>query len=93
MLTTSGPSNNDVYTQTSTLATSRMKSPNTSREESNSGVINAISHKPYHTRETCWKIHGKPTNWKPKNQRKGSQFDYVVESEAGKPTNLTLSAD
>ncbi|RVW78709.1 hypothetical protein CK203_048473 [Vitis vinifera] len=20
--------------------------------------------KPYHTRETCWKIHGKPTNWK-----------------------------
>ena len=20
--------------------------------------------KPYNTRETCWKIHGKPTNWK-----------------------------
>ncbi|KAL9414531.1 hypothetical protein AB3S75_042907 [Citrus x aurantiifolia] len=23
-------------------------------------------HKPRHTRETCWKIHGKPANWKGK---------------------------
>lgn len=24
---------------------------------------------PYHTKEICWKIHGKPADWVPKNQR------------------------
>ena len=24
---------------------------------------------PHHTKATCWKLHGKPTNWVPKNQR------------------------
>ena len=24
--------------------------------------------KPWHTRKTCWKIHGKPANWKKKQQ-------------------------
>ena len=25
--------------------------------------------KPWHTRETCWQIHGKPTHWKSKGKR------------------------
>lgn len=32
-------------------------------------------HRPYHTRETCWKIHGKPPNWKPRSQRENAQCD------------------
>ncbi|XP_073037355.1 uncharacterized protein [Primulina eburnea] len=32
--------------------------------------------KPGHTRETCWKIHGKPANWKPRvNVATSSQFN------------------
>jgi hypothetical protein len=27
--------------------------------------------KPWHTKETCWKLHGKPANWKPKSKRDG----------------------
>ncbi|XP_073126194.1 uncharacterized protein [Henckelia pumila] len=27
-----------------------------------------VCEKPYHTRETCWKIHGKPANWKSKQK-------------------------
>ena len=27
-------------------------------------------HKPQHTRETCWKVHGKPANWKCSKGRK-----------------------
>lgn len=29
-----------------------------------------VCDKPYHTRETCWKIHGKPANWKSKQKGK-----------------------
>ena len=25
--------------------------------------------RPYHTKDTCWKLHGKPADWKPRNQR------------------------
>lgn len=28
--------------------------------------------KPYHTNETCWKLHGKPANWKPWKQREAN---------------------
>ena len=94
MLTASGSSNNDVYIETSTLVTSQMKTPNTPRGESQKDKQWCdYCNKPYHTREICWKIYGKLVNWKPKNQRRGNQSTYVVEAEAGKPTNLTLSAD
>ena len=46
-------------------------------------------HKPYHTKETCWKIHGKPENWKGRNQKK-QQTAYAVDAEEGKGTNFTL---
>lgn len=26
-------------------------------------------HRLYHTKETCWKLHGKPANWKPCSQK------------------------
>ncbi|KAL5844018.1 hypothetical protein ACOSQ4_009976 [Xanthoceras sorbifolium] len=36
--------------------------------------------RPHHTRETCWKLHGKPTNWKPKDKRQTtSPTAYVAE--------------
>ena len=37
--------------------------------------------KPGHTKETCWKIHGKPTNWKPNQSNNGSQGNTASSSE------------
>lgn len=36
--------------------------------------------KPYHTKETCWDIHGKPTNWKPRSQRRLNNSAHVAET-------------
>lgn len=47
--------------------------------------------KPYHTRDTCWKLHGKPANWKSRNQRKGVQSAYVVKSEKGNSAPAPIS--
>jgi len=41
--------------------------------------------KPYHTKETCWKLHGKPANWKPKNRREKERPAYTT-SVATSPT-------
>ena len=37
-------------------------------------------HKPRHTRETCWKIHGKPANWKGKAGRANPTANEVETS-------------
>ena len=31
--------------------------------------------KPRHTRETCWKLHGKPADWKPNEWKTNKQCD------------------
>jgi len=49
--------------------------------------------KPYHTKDTCWKLHGKPANWKPRNQRKGMQSAYMMETEKGTPAPVSLTPD
>lgn len=41
----------------------------------------------YRTRETCWKLHGKPANWKPQSQRDkpirdGSRSAYATAAAA-----------
>ncbi|KAA8521124.1 hypothetical protein F0562_011723 [Nyssa sinensis] len=35
--------------------------------------------KPWHTNETCWKLHGKPANWKPKSKRDGRAYQATAE--------------
>lgn len=35
--------------------------------------------KPWHTKDTCWKIHGKPANFKKKSNREGSAFQTTIE--------------
>ncbi|XP_052184481.1 uncharacterized protein LOC127796395 [Diospyros lotus] len=58
--------------------------------------------RPYHTRETCWKIHGKPANWKPKNKREGTRSAYMTATsgdsgpkslEKGSKTDLNLTEE
>ena len=40
----------------------------------------AISNQcPYHTKETCWKLHGKSANWKPMKQGEGRGLQANVE--------------
>ena len=44
--------------------------------------------RPWHTRETCWKIHGKPSNWKKKTVNEGralqtGALDQGQQSSAG----------
>jgi hypothetical protein len=35
--------------------------------------------KPWHTKETCWKLYGKPANWKPKSKRDGRAYQATTE--------------
>ena len=41
--------------------------------------------KPWHTRETCWKIHGKPSNWK--SSKPGERFHRPTPSANEADTN------
>ena len=41
--------------------------------------------KPWHTRETCWKIHGKPLNWK--SSKHGERFHRPTPSVNEADTN------
>ena len=53
-------------TENSALATSGANRPYTNqrRSDEKSQVSCDYCNKPCHTQETCWKIHGKPANWK-----------------------------
>ncbi|PON98873.1 LOW QUALITY PROTEIN: hypothetical protein TorRG33x02_054880 [Trema orientale] len=37
--------------------------------------------RPGHTKEICWKLHGKPANWKPRRQTDGRGFQVITEEE------------
>lgn len=39
--------------------------------------------KPYHTRETCWDLHGKPADWKPRKLHKNPKSAHLAESKSG----------
>ena len=54
----------------SALAVSKPKTTTTRGEFQKERQWCDHCHNPYHTKETCWKIHGKPANWKGKNQKK-----------------------
>ncbi|XP_052207458.1 uncharacterized protein LOC127811542 [Diospyros lotus] len=49
--------------------------------------------KPYHTKATCWKIHGKLANWKPRPRKESSRFAYNVEVSAETKPSLNLFED
>ena len=46
--------------------------------------------RPYHTKETCWKIHGKP-----RGKKESGRTAYIANApkEAGNSTNLNLSEE
>ena len=39
--------------------------------------------KPRHTRETCWKLHRKPLNWKNKGEKSGREVPTANQGDAG----------
>lgn len=43
--------------------------------------------KPWHIKETCWKLHGKPANWKPKSKRDGRAYQAKEEEMDESSTN------
>ncbi|XP_061350224.1 uncharacterized protein LOC133295408 [Gastrolobium bilobum] len=48
--------------------------------------------KPDHTKEVCWKLHGKPANWKSKYSTEGRGYSTSVEDSVTTPTsNDTMS--
>jgi len=57
--------------------------------------------KPYHTKSNCWKLHGKPPNWQPRNKKEKERPAYIATSmpaAASAPNNkrgmgLNLTAD
>jgi len=49
--------------------------------------------RPNHTKENCWKIHGKPANWKPQPRRDNPRSAYNVEAPIENKPSLNLSED
>ncbi|KAK3027903.1 hypothetical protein RJ639_040280 [Escallonia herrerae] len=47
--------------------------------------------KSWHTRETCWKIHGKPPNWKKKNGSDNRAFQVSNEGNQGQQSTPEAS--
>ena len=47
--------------------------------------------KPWHTKETCWKIHGKPQNFKKKNGNDGRAFQTMSEDSQAPQINSEMS--
>ncbi|KAK3004629.1 hypothetical protein RJ639_019506 [Escallonia herrerae] len=47
--------------------------------------------KSWHTRETCWKIHGKPPNWKKKNGSDNRTFQVSNEGNQGQQSTQEAS--
>jgi hypothetical protein len=41
----------------------------------------------WHTKETCWKLHGKPANWKPKSKCDGRAYQATAEETQEPSTN------
>ncbi|PON52788.1 hypothetical protein PanWU01x14_206300 [Parasponia andersonii] len=46
---------------------------------------------PGHTKDTCWKIHGKPANWKPKKQYDRCHFQAAAEEEKTEKGGIVFS--
>ena len=45
-----------------------------------------------HTKETCWTLHGKPADWKPKQPNKAHSHQASTEAQADKiPTEVCQS--
>ena len=73
----------EVTQQSSALAANRSESSNSLSQRSKDKQLWCDHcNKPYHTKETCWEIHGKPANWKTRSQRKSNQSAYATESVA-----------
>ena len=61
---TDGLVENSALMGTAVAATYR--APNTQRHQDDKPKVWCdFCNKPLHTRETCWKLHGKPADWKP----------------------------
>ncbi|KAI3450062.1 hypothetical protein Pfo_006727, partial [Paulownia fortunei] len=62
-------------TEASTLVTKNNSQPQFGPQFNKKGEKVWCDHcyKPRHTRETCWEIHGKPPNWKPRSYNRGNK--------------------
>ncbi|PON33465.1 hypothetical protein PanWU01x14_352420 [Parasponia andersonii] len=64
----------------------RIDSTNTGDQRSHGGMKKVwcdYCHKPHHTKETCWKLHRKPLNWKgnkPNRESRGFQAAEIQEA-------------
>ena len=46
--------------------------------------------KPWHTKETCWKLHDNRLNWKRKSSRDGRAFQAIIEESQEHQINLEI---
>ena len=53
--------------------------------EKSHGVIIVENH--LHTKETCWKLHGTPTNWKQTSKCDGRAYQITIEETHEPSTN------
>ncbi|XP_017981569.1 PREDICTED: uncharacterized protein LOC18592547 [Theobroma cacao] len=74
----------DNWSQSSALVSKKHEPANSSDQRGNRKNDKAwCDHcqRPYHTRETCWKTHGKPANWKARKQGEQSRVFQAVAEE------------
>ncbi|KAI3461793.1 hypothetical protein Pfo_018456 [Paulownia fortunei] len=64
------PSINEVFSEVRREETLSRNVSKPQKNDEKPGVWCDHCNKPRHTRKTCWKVHGKPDNWKPKHKRK-----------------------
>lgn len=86
MLTPSKPEMNSMEIQGSALVSKQQNSRRSPRQTER--IWCDYCQKPYHTRDTCWDLHGKPADWKPKKQRRPPRSAHLAESSFSTTTGL-----
>ena len=73
-------------------ATASHKPNNQRRPDDKPRVWCDHCNKPHHTRETCWKLHKKPTDWKPvgwKTNKQGDSNRFPAKAHAAETPSLS----
>ena len=86
----SGPMENSALL--GIAATASHKPNNQRRPDDKPRVWCDHCNKPHHTRETCWKLHKKPTDWKPvawKTNKQGDSNRFPAKAHAAETPSLS----
>ncbi|KZV53482.1 hypothetical protein F511_14848 [Dorcoceras hygrometricum] len=80
-------------TETSAMVSKHFTPTVPNRQPKKAAVVCEHCQKPWHTADTCWDLHGKPPNWKPKSVRqKGGSGSRAYQSGLDEHINTEKSS-